>query len=175
MFRGGALRSTDSDLVQACIKAMTSLFSLHNQMLARAARAKSDSEAARELKAIADAAAEARAAALADDNDDNDKDKDDQADEGLDENGENKKDKKNKKDSQGEDNDGSANLNVNLIRPSASSTALAILTATQLKEMRRSVIMPLSEDNIRSLVGLLTTSIMEVSATFQNAAFQLIR
>ena len=35
--------------------------------------------------------------------------------------------------------------------------------------------LPLKESGIRSLLGLLTSSIMEVAGTFQNAAFQLIR
>lgn len=34
MLRSGALRSTDSELVQACIKGLTSLFALHNNRLA---------------------------------------------------------------------------------------------------------------------------------------------
>ena len=36
-------------------------------------------------------------------------------------------------------------------------------------------VMPLSSDNMRSLVQLLTVSIMEVTSTFQTAAFQLVR
>ena len=36
-------------------------------------------------------------------------------------------------------------------------------------------VMPLSADNMRSLVQLLTVSIMEVTSTFQTAAFQLVR
>lgn len=34
MLRSGALRSTDSELVQACIKGLTALFNLHNNRLA---------------------------------------------------------------------------------------------------------------------------------------------
>ena len=37
MLRSGALRSTDSELVQACIRGLTALFSLHNNRLAQRA------------------------------------------------------------------------------------------------------------------------------------------
>ena len=37
MLRSGALRSTDSELVQACIKGLTSLFNIHNSRRAEKA------------------------------------------------------------------------------------------------------------------------------------------
>ena len=52
MLRSGALRSTDSELVQACIKGLTSLFNLHNSRRAEKAGQKTLNKENRALKEI---------------------------------------------------------------------------------------------------------------------------
>ena len=55
MLRSGALRSTDSELVQACIKGLTSLFNLHNSKIAERTgqrEARRESKALREINSI---------------------------------------------------------------------------------------------------------------------------
>ena len=52
MLRSGALRSTDSELVQACIKGLTSLFNLHNSRRAEKAGQKALNKENRALKEI---------------------------------------------------------------------------------------------------------------------------
>ena len=54
MLRSGALRSTDSELVQACIKGLTSLFALHNNRLAVRADARIQSKERQAMKEIND-------------------------------------------------------------------------------------------------------------------------
>ena len=54
MLRSGALRSTDSELVQACIKGLTSLFALHNNRLAVRADARTQSKERHAMKEIND-------------------------------------------------------------------------------------------------------------------------
>lgn len=90
MFKGGALLSTDNDLVQACLKGLTALFLLHSQRI-----------------------------------------------------GENK-----------------AFKGKNIATPSTSA---------------HDMLSPLREENLRSLLQLITISVMEITANFQNVAFQLIR
>jgi len=95
MFKGGALLSTDNELVQACIKGLVSMFTMYNEAVSQA----------KALKAAA---------------------------------------KTNK-----------ANSN-------------------EVNDMIKKVEMPLNENKLRYLVQLLTVSVMEVTSTYQNAAFQLV-
>ena len=55
MLRSGALRSTDSELVQACIKGLTSLFNIHNSRRAEKAGQKAldkENRASKEINSI---------------------------------------------------------------------------------------------------------------------------
>ena len=107
MFRGGVLLSTDNELVQACIRGLTSLFDLYN------------------------AQKEAR------------------KDESKKETGSHSGKRK------------------------ASSSALVASLASGGKTEALSH--PLSENNTRTLLKMMTVSIMEVTSSYQNAAFQLIK
>jgi hypothetical protein len=93
MFKGGAIVSTDSELVQACIKGMTAMFQLYNKKTAE----------------------------------------EDQA-----------------------------------------SSNTPVVFSEEKNKLKQSNL-PLSEEKIRSLLQLMTVSIMDVTSSFQNAAFQLIR
>jgi hypothetical protein len=52
MLRSGALRSTDSELVQACIKGLTALFALHNNRLAARADTRAMNKGKRAMKEL---------------------------------------------------------------------------------------------------------------------------
>lgn len=52
MLRSGALRSTDSELVQACIKGLTALFALHNNRLAARADTRAMNKGKKAMKEL---------------------------------------------------------------------------------------------------------------------------
>ena len=116
MYQGGAVLSTDNDLVQTCIKGLTSLFLMYN-------KASKASKSAKGAKAISNGPEPMDVMCVVN----------------------------------GTDNSDDAEQDVPV-------------TSTVEKEK-----MPLDEASIRTLLSLLTSSILEITSTYQNAAFQLIR
>lgn len=108
MFRGGVLLSTDNDLVQACIRGLTGLFSMYNEcrkvkleIKGRAEKASKGSKRKHDARDVA-------------------------------------------------------------ILPTEADASIGDA-------------MPLSEQNVRALLQMMTLSIMEVTSSYQNAAFALIK
>lgn len=113
MYQGGAVLSTDNDLVQTCIKGLTSLFFMYNRSTSaksiEGAKSVGDSEPMDVMCVV-----------------------------------------------NGSEKDADLELKTNM--------------TTVAKEK-----IPLDETSIRTLLSLLTSSILEITSTYQNSAFQLIR